>query len=109
MRSASSTRTSRRTFVSRLGAPAELYESPQTTFVANFLGQTNLIEGKFDIGVTAIDNVIAYMEGQGEAPDALVRHPASEHEHEGSRERRQNQENVLTRCVVRTVTMPPVE
>jgi ABC-type nitrate/sulfonate/bicarbonate transport system substrate-binding protein len=29
---------------------------------------TNLIEGKFDIAVTAIDNVIAYMEGQGEAP-----------------------------------------
>src|SRR5216684_3116308 len=28
---------------------------------------TNLIEGKFDIGATAIDNVIAYMEGQGEA------------------------------------------
>src|SRR5690242_20758283 len=27
----------------------------------------NLIEGKFDLGVTAIDNVIAYMEGQGEA------------------------------------------
>jgi ABC-type nitrate/sulfonate/bicarbonate transport system substrate-binding protein len=27
----------------------------------------NLIEGKFDIGITAIDNVIAYMEGQGEA------------------------------------------
>jgi ABC-type nitrate/sulfonate/bicarbonate transport system substrate-binding protein len=29
---------------------------------------TNLIEGKFDIAVTAIDNVIAYMEGQGEVP-----------------------------------------
>src|SRR5262252_9674388 len=29
---------------------------------------TNLIEGKFDIAMTAIDNVIAYMEGQGEAP-----------------------------------------
>jgi ABC-type nitrate/sulfonate/bicarbonate transport system substrate-binding protein len=29
---------------------------------------TNLIEGKFDIAVTAIDNVVAYMEGQGEAP-----------------------------------------
>ncbi len=29
---------------------------------------TNLIAGKFDIGVTAIDNVIAYQEGQGEAP-----------------------------------------
>jgi ABC-type nitrate/sulfonate/bicarbonate transport system substrate-binding protein len=37
----------------------------------------NLIEGKFDIGMTAIDNVIAYMEGQGEAevsvkPDLVV-------------------------------------
>jgi ABC-type nitrate/sulfonate/bicarbonate transport system substrate-binding protein len=29
---------------------------------------TSLIEGKFDIGMTAIDNVIAYMEGQGEVP-----------------------------------------
>lgn len=28
---------------------------------------TNLIEGKFDIAHTAIDNVVAYMEGQGEA------------------------------------------
>jgi ABC-type nitrate/sulfonate/bicarbonate transport system substrate-binding protein len=37
----------------------------------------NLIEGKFDLGVTAIDNVVAYMEGQGEAkvdvkPDLVV-------------------------------------
>jgi ABC-type nitrate/sulfonate/bicarbonate transport system substrate-binding protein len=29
---------------------------------------TNLIDGKFDIAMTAIDNLIAYMEGQGEAP-----------------------------------------
>lgn len=28
---------------------------------------SNLVNGKFDIGLTAIDNVIAYMEGQGEA------------------------------------------
>jgi ABC-type nitrate/sulfonate/bicarbonate transport system substrate-binding protein len=28
----------------------------------------NLIEGKFDIAITAIDNVIAYREGQGEDP-----------------------------------------
>lgn len=28
---------------------------------------TNLIDGKFDIAMTAIDNVVAYMEGQGEA------------------------------------------
>lgn len=31
---------------------------------------TNLIDGKFDIGITAIDNAIAYDEGQGEAPTA---------------------------------------
>ena len=31
---------------------------------------TNLIDGKFDIAMTAIDNVIAYMEEQGEAPTA---------------------------------------
>jgi ABC-type nitrate/sulfonate/bicarbonate transport system substrate-binding protein len=29
---------------------------------------TNLIEGKFDIAMTAIDNLIAYREGQGEVP-----------------------------------------
>src|SRR5262245_51188323 len=29
---------------------------------------TNLIDGKFDIAITIIDNGIAYMEGQGEAP-----------------------------------------
>lgn len=30
--------------IEQLGAPAELYENPRTTFVANFLGQSNLIE-----------------------------------------------------------------
>jgi spermidine/putrescine transport system ATP-binding protein len=29
--------------IEQLGAPAELYENPRTTFVANFLGQSNLI------------------------------------------------------------------
>jgi ABC-type nitrate/sulfonate/bicarbonate transport system substrate-binding protein len=29
---------------------------------------TGLIEGRFDIGMTAVDNLVAYMEGQGEAP-----------------------------------------
>ncbi|MFE6976855.1 ABC transporter ATP-binding protein [Streptomyces sp. NPDC057682] len=32
--------------VEQLGAPADLYENPQTTFVANFLGTSNLIEGE---------------------------------------------------------------
>jgi len=31
--------------IEQMGAPAELYENPHTTFVANFLGQSNLIEG----------------------------------------------------------------
>ncbi|MEU5403068.1 ABC transporter ATP-binding protein [Streptomyces sp. NPDC005963] len=47
--------------VEQLGAPAELYENPQTTFVANFLGTSNLIEatvassGAGDVVVTAAD------------------------------------------------------
>lgn len=32
--------------VEQLGAPAELYERPDTTFVANFLGQSNLLPGR---------------------------------------------------------------
>jgi spermidine/putrescine transport system ATP-binding protein len=31
--------------IEQLGAPAELYENPRSTFVANFLGQSNLIDG----------------------------------------------------------------
>ena len=31
--------------IEQLGSPAELYESPNTTFVANFLGQSNLVVG----------------------------------------------------------------
>ncbi|WP_416975550.1 ABC transporter ATP-binding protein [Streptomyces sp. 4F14] len=32
--------------VEQLGAPADLYENPRTTFVANFLGTSNLIEAQ---------------------------------------------------------------
>ena len=31
--------------VEQLGAPTELYENPRTTFVANFLGQSNFFDG----------------------------------------------------------------
>ncbi|HWC80062.1 MAG TPA: ABC transporter ATP-binding protein [Pseudonocardiaceae bacterium] len=31
--------------IEQLGSPAELYEHPATTFVANFLGQSNLVSG----------------------------------------------------------------
>jgi spermidine/putrescine transport system ATP-binding protein len=30
--------------IEQMGAPADLYENPRTTFVANFLGQSNLID-----------------------------------------------------------------
>lgn len=32
--------------IEQMGAPAALYENPSTTFVANFLGQSNLVEGE---------------------------------------------------------------
>jgi spermidine/putrescine transport system ATP-binding protein len=32
--------------IEQMGAPADLYENPRTTFVANFLGQSNLIKGE---------------------------------------------------------------
>jgi spermidine/putrescine transport system ATP-binding protein len=35
-----------RGIIEQLGAPSELYENPRSTFVANFLGQSNLIEGR---------------------------------------------------------------
>jgi spermidine/putrescine transport system ATP-binding protein len=31
--------------IEQMGSPADLYENPRSTFVANFLGQSNLIEG----------------------------------------------------------------
>ena len=31
--------------IEQMGSPDELYENPRTTFVANFLGQSNLIDG----------------------------------------------------------------
>ena len=44
--------------IEQMGAPAELYENPRTTFVANFLGQSNLIEGRVksrDGGIVRVD------------------------------------------------------
>lgn len=47
--------------IEQMGAPAELYENPRTTFVANFLGQSNLIEGA--IKSRAADVVTVDMHG----------------------------------------------
>ncbi|MBC7273139.1 MAG: ABC transporter ATP-binding protein, partial [Streptomyces sp.] len=42
--------------VEQLGAPADLYENPATTFVANFLGTSNLIEAEVD--TTSGDEIV---------------------------------------------------
>jgi len=49
------------------GIEVKLTNTPNSVFQLS-----NLIEGKFDIAMTAIDNVVAYMEGQGEAPVATT-------------------------------------
>jgi ABC-type nitrate/sulfonate/bicarbonate transport system substrate-binding protein len=47
------------------GIEVQLTNTPNSVFQL-----TGLIEGKFDMAMTAIDNVIAYQESQGEAPVA---------------------------------------
>ncbi|MEU9981284.1 ABC transporter ATP-binding protein [Streptomyces sp. NPDC050856] len=61
--------------VEQLGAPAELYENPRTTFVANFLGTSNLIEAEVveaaaDIVVTAGGGRLRLPAGRCSAPTA---------------------------------------
>ncbi|MCX4844844.1 ABC transporter ATP-binding protein [Streptomyces sp. NBC_00893] len=53
--------------VEQLGAPADLYENPRTTFVANFLGTSNLIEG--EIVSAGADIVVAAGGGKLRLPD----------------------------------------
>ncbi len=47
--------------IEQMGSPAQLYENPQTTFVANFLGQSNLVAG--DITGRDGDNLIVDAQG----------------------------------------------
>uniref|UniRef100_UPI0025E9B4BA ABC transporter ATP-binding protein n=1 Tax=Nocardioides sp. TaxID=35761 RepID=UPI0025E9B4BA len=49
--------------IEQMGAPADLYENPHSTFVANFLGQSNLIEGT--ITSRSADVVSVDMQGVG--------------------------------------------
>ncbi len=48
--------------VEQLGDPGTLYENPQTTFVANFLGQSNLIRAK--VTGTSGDDLLVDASGQ---------------------------------------------
>ena len=47
--------------IEQMGAPAELYENPRTTFVANFLGQSNLIPGT--VADRSGDNLVVDVNG----------------------------------------------
>jgi spermidine/putrescine transport system ATP-binding protein len=55
--------------IEQMGSPGELYENPRTTFVANFLGQSNLVTGR----VTGRDGEDLLVDAQG----AEVRVPAA--------------------------------
>jgi spermidine/putrescine transport system ATP-binding protein len=48
--------------IEQLGSPADLYENPASTFVANFLGQSNLIIGE----VTGKDGDTIAVDAQGQ-------------------------------------------
>ncbi|MEU9854377.1 ABC transporter ATP-binding protein [Streptomyces sp. NPDC047974] len=52
--------------VEQLGAPADLYENPRTTFVANFLGTSNLIEA--EVAETGSDVVVTAGGGKLRVP-----------------------------------------
>ncbi|MER6722617.1 ABC transporter ATP-binding protein [Streptomyces halstedii] len=59
--------------VEQLGAPADLYENPRTTFVANFLGTSNLIEAEIvsagtDVVVSAGGGTLRLPAGRCPAP-----------------------------------------
>ncbi|MFD7220290.1 ABC transporter ATP-binding protein [Streptomyces sp. NPDC059892] len=62
--------------VEQLGSPADLYENPDTTFVANFLGTSNLIEAEVaenhgdDVVVTAGGATLRLPAGRCSAPTA---------------------------------------
>jgi spermidine/putrescine transport system ATP-binding protein len=47
--------------IEQMGAPLELYERPTTTFVSNFLGQSNLIAGR----VRRVDGVTVLLDVNG--------------------------------------------
>ncbi len=61
--------------VEQLGAPTELYENPRTTFVANFLGTSNLIEAEVD-SRSGGDIVLRAGDGKLLLPEARCSAPA---------------------------------
>lgn len=48
--------------IEQMGSPVDLYDSPETAFVANFLGQSNLIRGTVD--AQSGDELVVSLHGQ---------------------------------------------
>lgn len=63
--------------IEQMGAPDDLYENPQTTFVANFLGQSNLIRA--DVIDTAGSQVVVDCHGQKVGVEAARAHAVDGH------------------------------
>lgn len=97
--------------IEQLGAPADLYENPVTTFVANFLGQSNLllsetVESGGDVVVSCHGQRLGVEQSRahstesrgwlGVRPEKIVADPAGTVE--------QNGHNVLTGGVVTDVS-----
>ena len=64
--------------VEQMGSPADLYDNPQTAFVANFLGQSNLIKGSIVgsngdyLSVSIFDTTIDLPRARNHAHDSSV-------------------------------------
>lgn len=64
--------------VEQMGSPADLYDDPETAFVANFLGQSNLIQGIIEgtdgdaLVVGVFGQKIKIMKSRSRAHDSLV-------------------------------------
>jgi ABC-type nitrate/sulfonate/bicarbonate transport system substrate-binding protein len=53
----------RQGFFAKHGIVVNITYTPDSVYM-----MTNLIEGRYDVAVSAVDNLVAYQEGQGEAP-----------------------------------------
>ena len=69
--------------VEQMGAPTELYENPMTTFVANFLGQSNFFDG--DITDRAGDHAVVSVQGNRIGVPLSRVHSAGDSVHVGVR------------------------
>jgi spermidine/putrescine transport system ATP-binding protein len=61
--------------IEQMGAPGELYENPSTTFVANFLGQSNLVRS--EVTDTSGPTVVVDCHGQKVGVSAARSHTSS--------------------------------